>query len=131
MKYTVIGFVILILSGWYWFKSTNPPQSQQVKVYGQVVGLQGKMTLKIEDYYLNLTASDRFSLLVNSMPGKEPTIQLATQPTNQYCNLLTSTKDLHKINLKVTCNHAMTKKYGPQAASIKAAVSVAFSGNSL
>ena len=119
MKYAVVSFIILILSGWSWVKPDISKQPQQVKINGKVFGLQGKVLIKIEDNYFNLATSDRFSLLVNTTPTqKKLSMEITVQPKNQNCELSTSKKDIKTIYLKVSCHQLVAEHRSNKIAAL-------------
>ena len=105
MKYIVVCFIILILSGWYWLGLENAKHSQQVKVYGKVTSLQGELVLNIKDSHLRLSAYDRFTFIAYATTAEQLTITVSEQPKDQTCELLTSNTALNTMHLNISCEN--------------------------
>ena len=78
-------------------------QYTQFKIMGKVNGLKGNMVLKIEDHYLNLSPSDRFTFNASAIAEDQLTMQVVVEPVDQRCILSKSSTQKNRLDLNISC----------------------------
>lgn len=105
MKYIILSIALILTTSWY-LVSTNMAEKNQYthfKVVGKVDGLRGNMVLKVEDNYLSLLPSARFSIITRIKVEEQLNVQIVEQPNNQYCQLSTSASNNTTLKLNIHC----------------------------